>query len=52
MKQLILGEKVKKNAYQIVAQMFSLFLGYFIFTKNHRELPKVAQLVTQSGHPT
>jgi len=31
--------------------MFSLFLGYFIFTKNHKELPKVSQLVTQSGHP-
>jgi hypothetical protein len=38
---------------QKVAQKVTIILGYFIFSKNHNEPPKVAQVVkiTQSGHP-
>jgi hypothetical protein len=31
------------------AQNVAISLGYFVFTKNHVELPKVAQLV--KNHP-
>jgi hypothetical protein len=38
---------------QKVAQNVTISFGYFIFSKNHNELPKVAQLAktVQSGHP-
>jgi hypothetical protein len=38
---------------QKVAQKVAFILGYFIFSKNHDEPPKVAQLakIAQSGHP-
>jgi hypothetical protein len=38
---------------QKVAQNVTISLGYFIFSNNHNELPKVAQLAknVQSGHP-
>jgi hypothetical protein len=38
---------------QKVAQNVTIFMGYFIFSKNHNEPPKVALLskITQSGHP-
>jgi hypothetical protein len=35
---------------QKVAQNVAISLGYFIFSKNHNEPPKVAQLV-KNGHP-
>jgi len=38
---------------QKVAQNVDIILGYFIFSKNHNELSKVAQWakIAQSGHP-
>jgi hypothetical protein len=34
-------------------KVVAIILGYFIFSKNHKEPPKVAQLakIAQSGHP-
>ncbi len=41
----LLGYNVKILLKQKVAQNVTIFLGYFIFTKNRTELPKVAQTV-------
>jgi hypothetical protein len=48
-----LGENVINLLKQKVAPKVAIILGYFIFTKNHNESPKVAQLskIAQSGHP-
>ncbi len=46
--------KCNKFIQQKVAQNFAIYLGYFIFSKNHNQPPKVAQLakkIAQSGHP-
>jgi hypothetical protein len=40
-----LGENVINLLQQKVAQKVTISLGYFIFSKNHNEPPKVAQLV-------
>jgi hypothetical protein len=40
-----LGENVINMLHQKVAQNITISLGYFIFSKNHNESPKVAQLV-------
>jgi hypothetical protein len=47
-----LCENVKKSLKQNVSQNVVISLSYFIFSKNHYYLPKVAQLVKigQSGH--
>ncbi len=46
-------EKVKDLLKQKVAQNVIITLGYFIFSKNHNEPSKVAQLakIAQLGHP-
>jgi hypothetical protein len=38
---------------QKVAQKVTIILGYFIFSKSHKEPPKVTQLakIAHSGHP-
>jgi hypothetical protein len=48
-----LGENAKNLLKQKVAQNVAISLGYFIFSKNHNEPPKVAQLakIAQSCHP-
>jgi hypothetical protein len=48
-----LGEKLINLFKLKVAQKVANVLGYFIFSKNHNEPPKVAQLakIAQSGHP-
>jgi hypothetical protein len=52
-KTAYLGENVINLLKQKVAQNVAIILGHFIFTKNHNEPPKVAQLVknAQPGHP-
>jgi hypothetical protein len=44
-----LTENVKHLLNQKVAQDVAISLGYFIFSKNQNELPKIAQLV--KNHP-
>jgi hypothetical protein len=39
-----LGKKFMNVLKQKVAQNVTIILGYFIFSKNHNEPPKVAQL--------
>jgi hypothetical protein len=39
-----LGENVINLPKQKEAQKVAIILGYFIFSKNHNESPKVAQL--------
>jgi hypothetical protein len=45
-----LGENVINLLKQKVAQNVTIFWGYFIFSKNHKEPPKVAQFA-KNGHP-
>jgi hypothetical protein len=40
-----LGENVINLLQQKVAKNITIYLGYFTFSKNHNESPKVAQLV-------
>jgi hypothetical protein len=44
-----LGENAMNLLRQNVAQNVTISLGYFIFSKNHNEPPKVAQLA--KNHP-
>jgi hypothetical protein len=45
LKLINLGENVMNLLQQKVGKNVAISLGYFIFSKNHNEPPKVAQLV-------
>jgi hypothetical protein len=38
-----------ENVKNLITQKVATFLGYFIFSKNHNEIPKVAQYM--KSHP-